>query len=60
MQTATIETHARMLYDELGARAIAVAARRAQAAEAGGEEESAEQWRRIEKALLSMRGPGQG
>ena len=44
----------------MGPRAIAVAAGRAQKAEEDGKTEDAETWRKIERALIEMRGPHQG
>ena len=57
MQTSEIENYARQLFDELGPRAIAVAARRATEAKESGNEGESDKWRRIEQALLNMRGP---
>ena len=60
MQTSEIENYARQLYDQLGAESIAVAARRATEASDKGDDDDSQKWRRIEQALLNMRGPHQG
>ena len=59
MQAIEIEEHARKLRDAHGDKAIAEAARRAQEAEDNGQNDQAEDWRRIEKALQMMRGAGE-
>ena len=58
--TADISAMARHLFDAHGARAIAEAARKAADSKESGEEEQAAFWRRVESALLEMRGPLQG
>ena len=60
MQTSDIEAYARQLYDQMGAKSIAHAAQKAAAAENDGQEDDAGNWRRIEEALMNMRGPHQG
>ena len=56
--TADISAMARHLFDVHGAQAIAEAARKAVDCEETDEEEAAF-WRRVESALLEMRGPRQ-
>lgn len=56
MKAMEIEEHARKLRQVHGDKAIAEAARKAVDAEAAGNAGEAENWRRIEKALLLMRG----
>jgi hypothetical protein len=60
MEVSEIESYARQLFDELGPRSIAVAARRAAEAKDSGDEAEEEKWRRIEQALMNLRGPHQG
>ena len=56
--TATdIEERARQLFAAHGAKAIAEAAEKARASDAAGNPAHAETWRRIEAALVQMRGP---
>ncbi len=57
MHAVEIEEHARMLMDSHGARAIAEAAQKARTLEEQGDKEQAQTWRRIEAALIEMRGP---
>ncbi len=57
MQQTDIEDYARQLLEAHGDRAVAEAAQKASAFEKEGNKEEAEAWRRIEKALLLMRGP---
>ena len=57
MQATQIQTYARQLLEAEGSRAIADAAQRALKAERRGESEQAKTWRRVELALLQMRGP---
>ncbi len=59
MQVSEIKDYARQLYDELGPKAIATAAHRAREAEDSGNAGDAEKWRKIEEALIEMRGPHQ-
>lgn len=59
MQISEIQEYARRLYDEIGPKSIATAARRASEAEARGSQADAEKWRKVEAALMEMRGPRQ-
>jgi hypothetical protein len=59
MHTTEIQTYARQLLEAHGVKAIAEAAQRAAASEKSGNKEQAEIWRRIEAALMLMRGPRQ-
>jgi len=59
MQAKEIQEYARQLLEAHGAKAIAEAAQRAAACEKAGDKEHAETWRRVEAALLLMRGPRQ-
>ncbi len=59
MQEVEIHDYARQLWEAHGLKAIAEAARKATAFEKQGEKERADNWRRIEAALLQMRGPRQ-
>jgi len=45
------------MYDTHGPRAIAEAAQKAASCEKAGDEAQAKFWRRVESALLEMRGP---
>jgi hypothetical protein len=56
MHAVEIEEHARMLMDSHGSKAIAEAAQKARTLEEQGDKEQAQTWRRIEAALLAMRG----
>jgi len=57
MEAANIQSYARQLFEAQGAKAIAEAAQKAGAFERRGEKEEAETWRRIEAALILLRGP---
>lgn len=57
MNTADISALARNLYETRGTRAVAEAARRAAAFEEAGDKDQAGIWRRVEAAVLEMRGP---
>jgi hypothetical protein len=57
MEVVNIQTVARQLYESQGAKAIAEAAQKAAAHERRGETENAHTWRRIEAALMLLRGP---
>jgi hypothetical protein len=57
MQAVEIHDHARRLFETMGPKAIAEAARKACEFEAQGAKEAASDWRRIEAALASMSGP---
>ncbi len=57
MQATEIHDHARRLYEAMGPKALAEAARRAREYEQQGSRDLAADWRRIEAALDVMRGP---
>jgi len=57
MQAIKIQEHARKLEDAHGEKAILEAAQKARELEETGDREQAETWRRIEDALMQMRGP---
>ena len=57
MQAVEIHDYARQLWEAHGLKAIAEAAQKARSFEERGESERARTWRRIETALLEMRGP---
>lgn len=57
MNTIEIQEHARKLKDAHGDKAILEAAEKARELEEAGDKEQAENWRRIEAALMQMRGP---
>jgi hypothetical protein len=57
MQAMEIQEHARKLRDAHGEKAAFEAAQKAKAYEQQGNPEQAQTWRRIEAALLQMRGP---
>ncbi len=57
MQAIDVQDYARRLLEAHGFAAIAEAAQKANAFEQQGDEEQAQTWRRIETALLEMRGP---
>jgi hypothetical protein len=57
MQTIEVQDYARQLFEAHGFKAIAEAAQKARSYEAQGNAEQAETWRRIEAALIEMRGP---
>ncbi|HEY1361588.1 MAG TPA: hypothetical protein VGF60_05040 [Xanthobacteraceae bacterium] len=57
MQPQDIHDYARRLLDAHGLKAISEAAQRAASFEQQGDEEQAQTWRRIEAALMQMRGP---
>jgi len=59
VQETDVHEHARQLFEAHGNKAIAEAARNAVVLEQEGREEEARTWRRIEQALVSMRGPRQ-
>ena len=59
MDTANVSAVARHLFEAHGARAIAEAAQKAASLEDSGSAEEARFWRRVEEALLEMRGPRQ-
>jgi hypothetical protein len=57
MQAVDVQDYARQLLEAHGFAAIAEAAQRANMFEQQGDKEQAQTWRRIEVALLQMRGP---
>jgi hypothetical protein len=57
MDVAHIQNYARRLYEAQGAKAIAEAAQKAAGYERSGQSEEAQTWRRIEAALMLLRGP---
>jgi hypothetical protein len=59
MHTNEVQEYARQLLEAHGAKAIAEAAQKAAACEKSGDKEHAQIWRRVEAALMLMRGPRQ-
>ncbi len=59
IQEMEIHDYARQLFDAHGARSVAEAADRARKFEARGDRTEAALWRRIEAALIAMRGPNE-
>jgi hypothetical protein len=59
MQATEVQDYARRLLEAHGTKAIAEAAQKACACEQQGDKEQAQNWRRIESALLLMRGPNE-
>jgi hypothetical protein len=57
MQETEIHDYARQLLDAHGDKAVAEAAQKASALEKQGNSEQAQNWRHIEAALKTMRGP---
>jgi hypothetical protein len=57
MHATEIHEFARQLLEAHGTRAVAEAAQRALAYERQGDKEQARTWKRIEAALVLMRGP---
>jgi hypothetical protein len=57
MQTTEVHDYARQLLEAQGFKAIAEAAQKARVFEQQGNNEQAQTWRRIEAALMQMRGP---
>jgi hypothetical protein len=57
MNTAQIQFVARQLFEAQGSKAIAVAAQKAKTLERHQDADQAQTWRRIEAALMLMRGP---
>ena len=57
MEATQIQIYARQLYEAEGAKAIAKAAQKAMTFERNNDREQAQAWRRIEAALMQMRGP---
>jgi vacuolar-type H+-ATPase subunit E/Vma4 len=57
MHATEIQEHARRMLESLGDKAVATAAQKAAEFERSGNEAEAKNWRRIESALIQMRGP---
>lgn len=57
MHAIEIQEHTRKLKDAHGDKAILEAAEKARELEEAGDREQAENWRRIEAALMQLRGP---
>jgi hypothetical protein len=57
MDTVDIQDYARRLLEAHGLKAISEAAQKAFAFERQGDQQQAQTWRRIEAALIQMRGP---
>ncbi len=57
MHAIEVQEHARKLKDAHGDKAIFEAAEKARELEEAGDREQAENWRRIEAALMQLRGP---
>jgi diphthamide biosynthesis methyltransferase len=60
MHATQIQDYARRLLEARGDKAMAEAAQKAVAFEQAGDREQAQTWRRIEAALMQMRGARQG
>jgi len=60
MDRVDVSAIARHLFEAQGARAIAEAAQKARSFGEAGDTEQAKMWRRVEEALMEMRGPHQG
>jgi hypothetical protein len=57
MQATDVQDYARQLFEAHGFTAIAEAAQKASTFEQQGDAQQARTWRRIEAALIEMRGP---
>ena len=57
MREMEVAAYARQLFDQYGAKAIAMAAQRVRSSQEKGDDEDASKWRRIETALTELRGP---
>lgn len=57
MRAVDVQERARQLREARGDKAIAEAAQKAAELERNGKDDDAAQWRKIEKALVQMRGP---
>lgn len=57
MLATEIQEHARKLYQAHGEKAVVEAAQKAKSLEETGSANDARTWRRIEAALMQMRGP---
>jgi hypothetical protein len=58
MDITQIQQHAQQLYDAHGDKAEAEAAQKAAQCETSGDQDQAENWRKIRIAIHQMRGPG--
>ncbi|MBI1237883.1 MAG: hypothetical protein GC199_00930 [Alphaproteobacteria bacterium] len=56
MKATDVSGIARQFFEQYGAKAMAIAAKRAQAADEKGNAEEAQTWRRIEECVGAMRG----
>jgi hypothetical protein len=57
MEATYVHLAARQLFESSGPKAVALAAQEAARLESEGKAEQAESWRRIEAALVLMKGP---
>jgi hypothetical protein len=57
MNAVEIQMHAQKLYAAHGPKALAEAAEKARQLKAAGEEAQAQDWKRIEAALQTLKGP---
>lgn len=57
MEATQVQQYARQLFEAQGTKAIAAAAEKAARLERSGDAAQAQAWRRIEAALMLMRGP---
>jgi hypothetical protein len=57
MNAVEIQTHAQKLYSVHGAKALAEANQKVKEFEQKGDKQQAQEWKQIETALHSMRGP---
>ena len=57
MEATQVQQYARQLFESHGTKAIATAADKAARLERSGDAAQAQVWRRIEAALMMMRGP---
>lgn len=58
MNAVEVQAHARKLFEVRGVKALADAAQMVRDFERRGDGHLADDWRRIEKALRELRGPG--
>lgn len=59
MKAVEVEEYARKLREAHGDKAIAEVAQKAREAEEAGRTDEAENWRKVEKALMLQRGPSE-
>jgi hypothetical protein len=59
MMHIAVTNYAKQLFDQYGAGAAVIAAKRRRAMESSGEPEKALVWRRIQRAIAQMRGPSE-